>query len=104
MHIKSILAGAAIALVAGVGSASAADQFSTLEGIAAEAMAPRAMGEVRGADHATLTVTPGGLSGDEFVPLPEPDATDIFEGFPGPNIGRATTVGQATPAALFSGL
>ena len=103
MHIKSILAGTAIALVAGVGSAFAADQFSTLEGIAAEAMDPRAMGEVKGADHAVLTVSPlgGPLVG---VMLPEPDGTDIFFGFPGPNIGRATSVGQATPAALFSGL
>ena len=36
MHIKSILAGAAMALVAGIGTATAADQFTTLAGIAAQ--------------------------------------------------------------------
>ena len=36
MYIKSILAGAAIALVATVGSASAADHFTTLAGVSAQ--------------------------------------------------------------------
>ena len=36
MYIKSILAGAAMVLAAGVGAASAADQFTTLAGIAAQ--------------------------------------------------------------------
>ena len=38
MHIKTILAGAALALAATIGSASAAEQFSTLEGVTAVAM------------------------------------------------------------------
>ena len=50
MRIKLFAAGAAIALAATIGSASAADQFSTLGGIAAEAMAPQEMGAVTGAD------------------------------------------------------
>ncbi len=56
MQIKSIVAGAAIALAASVGSASAADQYSTLEGIAAQAMTPQEMGAVVGAHQ--LEVTP----------------------------------------------
>ena len=36
MQIKSILAGAAMALAAGIGTATAADQFTTLAGIAAQ--------------------------------------------------------------------
>ena len=46
MQIKSILAGAAIALAASVGSASAAEQLSTLEGITAQAMTPQELGVV----------------------------------------------------------
>ena len=38
MQIKSILAGAAIALAAVIGSASAAEQFTTLTGVTAEVM------------------------------------------------------------------
>ncbi len=56
MRIKLIAAGAAIALAASVGSASAADQYSTLEGIAAQAMTPQEMGAVVGAH--VLIVTP----------------------------------------------
>ena len=56
MHIKSILSAAAIALAATIGSASAADQFSTLDGIAAQAMTPQEMGVVIGTG--ILTVTP----------------------------------------------
>ena len=48
MHIKSIVAGAAIALAATIGSASAADQFTTLVGVEAQAMSSHMMGEVRG--------------------------------------------------------
>ena len=36
MHIKSILAGAAMVLAAGIGTATAADQFTTLAGEAAQ--------------------------------------------------------------------
>ena len=50
MHIKSILTAAAIALVAGLGSASAADQFTALEGITAEQLNAVELDRVRGAD------------------------------------------------------
>ena len=99
MRIKTIVAGAAIALAATIGSATAADQFATLEGIAAEAMAPRAMGEVTAAGiHAALMLVvntqgsgpvldmlvPGAAQFfiDELLPLPPPDAPSAadFEG------------------------
>lgn len=44
MQIKSFLAGAAIALVAGIGTAAAAGVFSTLDGIAAKKLTPQEMG------------------------------------------------------------
>ena len=56
MQIKLFVSAAAIALVAGLGSASAGDQYSTLEGIAAQAMTPQEMGAVVGAH--VLIVTP----------------------------------------------
>ena len=49
MHIKSIVVGAAIALAATVGSASAADQFATLGGVTAEPMNAGEMAAVVGA-------------------------------------------------------
>ncbi len=48
MHIKSILAAAAIALAATVGSAYAADQFATLDGVTAQPMNTAEMDQVRG--------------------------------------------------------
>ncbi len=48
MHIKSIAAGAAIALAATVGSASAGDQFTTLGGVTAEPMNAGEMAAVTG--------------------------------------------------------
>ncbi len=58
MQIKSSLAGAAIALVAGLGAASAADQFATLAGVEAQTMSSHAMGLVVGSHF--LTITPPG--------------------------------------------
>ena len=59
MLTKSILTTAAIALVAGLGSASAGEQFTSLAGIAAEVMSSQSMGEVRGGDgDAVLNVGP----------------------------------------------
>ena len=52
MQIKSILAGAAIALAATFGSASAADRFSALDGIAVEPMNAVELDSVRGKTHA----------------------------------------------------
>ncbi|MCH8921470.1 MAG: hypothetical protein IIA23_12325, partial [Chloroflexi bacterium] len=51
MHIKSIVAGAAIALAATVGTASAADQFATLDGMAAQPLTAEEMAGVVGAFH-----------------------------------------------------
>ena len=82
MHIKSVLAGAAIALAAGVGSAFAADQFSALEGISvttnpasdrfatleripAELMSDREMEKVAGRS-TNITVN---LQGDELFSI-----------------------------------
>ena len=48
MGLRSILAGAAIILAATVGSAFAAEQFTTLEGVTAEAMTTQAMGGIKG--------------------------------------------------------
>ena len=79
MRIKLFAAGAAIALAATIGSASAADQFSTLEGIAADALTPQEMGVVAGAALGDLRVllpgtadpTPGmGPDGDGGVGAP----------------------------------
>jgi hypothetical protein len=46
MKMKSVVAGAAIALAVGLGSASAADPFTTLEGIPAAVMTDAQMGAV----------------------------------------------------------
>ena len=48
MHIKSILAAAAIALAATVGSASAADQFATLDGVTVQPMNAVELDQIRG--------------------------------------------------------
>ena len=78
MQIKSILAAAAIALAASVGSASAAEQFSTLEGITAEALTPQEMGIVVGA---SLFVDPVGTAAPGTVnPLMAPGFNDTSIG------------------------
>ncbi|MGR3715675.1 MAG: hypothetical protein ACU0B1_02860 [Thermohalobaculum sp.] len=51
MHIKSILTTAAIALVAGLGSASAGERFATIEGLPIQALSADELAEVRGADN-----------------------------------------------------
>ena len=48
MQIKSIVSAAAIALVAGLGSASSAGQFAALEGITAEPLNAVELDRVRG--------------------------------------------------------
>ncbi len=50
MHIKSIMAGAAIALAATVGSAYAAETFDTMRGVPVEALDTVAMEGVRAGD------------------------------------------------------
>ncbi len=49
MHIKLLVSAIAIALVATVGSASAAERFATLDGIAAESMSAAELSSVAGA-------------------------------------------------------
>ena len=46
MHIKHLISAAAVALVAGIGAASAAEQFTTLDGFESQAMTPQEMGAV----------------------------------------------------------
>ncbi len=50
MLTKSILTAAAIALVVGIGSASAGEQFSTLDAISADVMSPAEMSTVQGSN------------------------------------------------------
>ena len=80
MHIKSILAGTAIALVAGVGSVSAGDGFATLDGVAAVPMTSEHMGAIRGTSSnrapGAVIVTPG--EGAEVFP------NDVFPESPPP--------------------
>ncbi len=59
MQIKSILAGAAIALLVGLGAASAAEQFATLDGISAETLSSAELASVKGV-HVYVVVTYGG--------------------------------------------
>ena len=84
MHVKSILAGAAIALVAGVGSVSADEgrrtansimiEFATLDGIQAARLGTRELANVRGAHWLLFnpegTVTLLGSSPPEMTLLP----------------------------------
>ena len=66
MHIKLFVSVAAIALVAGLGTASAAEQFSTLKGLPAVAMAPAELAATRGAGAGLLSTDPGVT--DQVVP------------------------------------
>ena len=56
MLTKSILTATAIALVAGLGSASAGEQFITTEGIEAQVMTPLEMGGIYGTQIIFLSV------------------------------------------------
>ncbi len=98
MRIKSILAGAAIAFAAGIGSASAAEQFSTLEGLAAEALAPHEMGAIIAAVVFTI---------DPKLTIGTPNPADGFTNFDvivGPTPGPKPPGGVAgMQAGLASG-
>ena len=67
MQIKSVVAGAAIALAAATSPASAGDEFSTLGGVSAESLSSVEMAAVVG-EHYTLTINPpNGGGGTEVV-------------------------------------
>jgi hypothetical protein len=57
MHIKLIVAGAAIALAVGLGSASAGEKFATLDGVPAEPMDAAALANTIGSH---MTINPFG--------------------------------------------
>ena len=71
MHIKSIVAGAAIAMAATVGAASADDQFATLDGIAAQPLTAMQLDAVR-AEGSTITLDPPVISFSFTFPNPPP--------------------------------
>ncbi len=63
MHIKSILAGTALALAATIGSASAADEFMTLDGVTADVMAASELSATVGAGIAIVVDLDGDVTG-----------------------------------------
>ena len=63
MRIKSILAGAAFALAATVGTASAADEFMTLDGVTADVMAASELSATAGAGIVIVVDLDGEVSG-----------------------------------------
>lgn len=62
MQIKSIVAGAAITLAATIGSVSAADQFTTLDGVTANPMSSGELAAVKG-QFVHWTLSPAGIGG-----------------------------------------
>ena len=81
MHIKSILAGTAIALVAGLGSASAGEQFTALNGVPAEEMTPGEAAATRGGVSLLIHVHVGAGVFTPEINL-TPTARDRIDGFP----------------------
>ena len=61
MPTKSIITAAAIAAIATIGSASAADRFTTLDGVTAVAMSNYDMDAVHGTAAHFFVLTPGGV-------------------------------------------
>ena len=78
MQIKLIVSATAIALVAGLGSAAAAEQFTTLEGVTAVPMSTVEQDAVRGSA-AHFTVTTSGAGG-----VIDPDAAAAASPVAGP--------------------
>ena len=73
MQIKLLVSAAAIALAGTVGSAFAADTFSTLEGITAEVLTSQEMGVVMGAALQVRIGLAGGAMGpDDQIPVTGP--------------------------------
>ena len=84
MQIKLLVSAAAIALAATVGSATAAEQFTTLDGVIAVAMPSVEQDAVRGsAAHFTVTTFGAGLINPDAAAAATPVAGDFFRvGFP----------------------
>ena len=75
MQTKLFVSAAAIALIAGLGSASAGEKFGTLENVPASTMSPSAMGAVTG--RLGLSVQPARANPaapSETACIPMPDA------------------------------
>lgn len=81
MRIKSLVSVIAIAsasvLAAGVGSASAAEQFTTLEGIPAAAMSAGEMAVVRGSGAHSLHIHAPGILGGAGAPVADVITTHL---------------------------
>ncbi len=98
MRIKAIVSGAAIALAATIGSASAADRFSTITGVEAQAITNQEMEVVRGSRGFKLSVMP---------PPMDPGTPVVFERIIGSlagGNGPARAVDQSADILLFSGI
>ncbi len=98
MHIKSILSAAVIALVAGLGTASAAGEFAVLDGLPAEALSARDMAAVRGT--ATPDAVLAALAMQALAPPAGPgNSVPNFNGaVAGPIwVGRAACAGTSIP-------
>ena len=95
MQIKLLVSAAAIALVAGLGSASAAEQFTAPEGVTAVPMSTVEQDAVRGSA-AHFEITTSGAKGKI-----NPDAADAASPVAGPFF-RVGFVGGSAPG--FNGL
>ena len=101
MKIMSYLTGTAIALAATIGSVSAADQFTTLEGVAAEMMTSQELGDVTGS--LAIIVSHGSLPANPASRV-SPNATPITDehtiGAPDPS-GPVTAGFDPTPVDVL---
>ncbi len=95
MQIKSIVAAAAIALAASVGSASAGDEFGTLGGVSAESLSSVEMAAVVG-DHLFILIQP--LSGPPQLFVDGPSTHEPLDG-----LENATTASGAVVSASGTG-
>ncbi len=83
MQIKSIFAGAAIALAATIGSASAAEQFTTLEGVTAVAISPGELGTVVGGTRDFRVTPPTGATTFKGLAVGGPLVGGVANGYKG---------------------
>ena len=98
MHIKSIIAGAAIALVAGLASASAAQESSPLKaltGVPGERMTPDELSDTRGSNGIGLvnflTGTQIAIDNDPHFPKLRNIITGLVEEVALPGLGHGET-------------